>query len=72
MQDGHQPDGIDAAFVDDQRAQLRVAVLLDDENKVVIADETRHARMEGKGAHPKPVERLTARLHQTDGLVHGR
>jgi hypothetical protein len=72
VQYGHQADGIDAAFVDDQRAQLRVAVLLDDENEVVIADEARHARMEGKGADPKPVERLASRFDQTNGLVHGR
>ena len=61
MQDRHQPHRIDAAFVDDQRAQLRIAVLLDDEDEIVVGDEARHAGMEREGAHPQPVEVLVRR-----------
>jgi hypothetical protein len=50
VQDRHQPHRIDAAFVDDQRAQLRVAVLLDHEDEVVVGDEARDAGMEREGA----------------------
>ena len=40
MQDRHQADRIDAVLVDDQRAKLAVAVLLDHVDEVVIGDET--------------------------------
>src|SRR5262249_15565342 len=62
MQDRDQPDGIDAALVDDERAQLRVAILLDNEHEIVVGDEARHARMERKGPHAQPIERMAARL----------
>ena len=35
VQDRHQPRRIDAAFVDEQRSQLRIAVLLDHEHELV-------------------------------------
>ena len=41
MQHRHEPRRIDVAFVDEQRAQLRVAVLLDDEHLLVRRDEIR-------------------------------
>src|SRR4030088_1468800 len=64
VKDRHQADRIDAAFVDDERAQLRVAVLLDHEHEIMVGDEAGHAGMERKGAHAQPVERVTARLDQ--------
>ena len=72
MQDRHQPHRIDAAFVDDQRAQLRVAVLLDHEGEIVVGDEAVDARMEREGAHPHAVERMPARLDHADRFVHRR
>ena len=56
VQDRHQPRRIDAAFVDDQRAQLRVAVLLDHEHEVVVGDEVLDRVVEREGAHPQQVE----------------
>ena len=72
VQDRHQADRIDAAFVDDQRAQLGVAVLLDHEHEVVVGDEAGHAGVEREGAHAQPVERVAAGLDQVDRLVHRR
>ena len=72
MQDRHQPHRIDAAFIDDQRAQLRVAVLLDHKNEIVLGDEARDARMEREGAHAQPVEILALRFEHLDRLVHSR
>src|SRR5512133_555530 len=72
VQDRHQAYGIDAAFVDDERTQLAVAVLLDDEDEVVVADEVGYARMEGEGAHAQPIERMAALLDHMDRLVHRR
>src|SRR5580704_2449254 len=46
MHDRNQPHRIDAELVDDQRAQLAVAVLLDDIDEVVLGDKARHAGME--------------------------
>src|SRR5258708_35107436 len=58
MQDRHQADRVDAALVDDERAQLAVAVLLHDEHEVVVRHEARHAREEWKSAHAQPAERV--------------
>src|SRR5256885_4217597 len=55
MQDRHQADRVDAAFVDDERAQLAVAVLLHDEHEVVVCHEARHARVKWKSAHAQPI-----------------
>ena len=60
VQDRHQPHRIDAAFVDDQRAQLRVAVLLDHEDEIVVGDEARR-RSNGTG-----------RRGPAAGRAHGR
>src|SRR5262245_5937097 len=38
VQDRHQPHRVDVAFVDDERAQLRIAVLLDHEHEVMLSD----------------------------------
>src|SRR4051794_14699013 len=70
MQDRYEPHRIDIAFVDDQRAQLAVAVLLDHEHEVVLGDEIRNVLVEGEATHPQHVERLTARRHHVDRLVH--
>ena len=56
VQDRHQPRRIDAAFVDQQRAQLRVAVLLDHEHEVVLGDEVGDVLVEREGAHAQHVE----------------
>ena len=56
VQDRHQPHRIDAAFVDDQRAQLGVAVLLDHEHEVVLVDEVGRRWVEREGADAQPVE----------------
>ena len=39
MQHRYEPHRIDAAFVHNQRAQLRVTVLLDHEDEVVVRDK---------------------------------
>ena len=62
VQDRHQADRIDAAFVDDQRAQLGVAVLLDHEDEVVVGEEARDAGMEREGADAQPIELMAARF----------
>ena len=57
MQDRDEARRIDAAFVDQQRAHLGVAVLLDHEDLVVRVDEVdAPRRVNGKGAHPQRVE----------------
>ena len=48
--------GIDGALVDQQRAQLGVAVLLDHEDLVVLGDEVGHLVVEREGAHAQRVE----------------
>ena len=55
VQDRHQAYRIDAVFVDDQLTKLRIAVLFDHINKVVIGDEARDAGMEREGSDTKPV-----------------
>ena len=62
MQDRNQAHGIDAVLVDDQRAKLRVAVLLDHIDKVMIGDEARDTGVEREGADAEPVEFMPARL----------
>ncbi len=70
MQDRHQPDGVDAVLVDDQLTQLRVAVLLDHVDEVVIGDEARDAGVEREGTDAHAVELMAARLQNSDRLVH--
>ena len=47
---------IDHALVDQQHAQLRVAVLLDHEHLIVIGDELADLVAEREGAHAQRVE----------------
>ena len=61
MQDGNEPRRIDGAFVDHQRAHLRVAVLLDDEHLLVRADEIDDLVAEREGAHAQRVEMQSLR-----------
>ena len=61
MQHRHQLRRIDAEFVDQQRAQLRVAVLLDDEHALVRGDEFPHAVGERERAHAQRVEHACRR-----------
>src|SRR5215831_14572480 len=49
MQDRYDPHRVDATLVYDQRAQLRVAVLLDQEHELMLGDEIGHVLVEGKG-----------------------
>src|ERR1700722_17267970 len=70
VQHRHEANGIDAALVDDERAQLGVAVLLDHEDEIVVGDEARHARMEREGAHAQPVDQMALGLDHVDRLVH--
>jgi len=72
MVDRNQPHRVDAAFVDDQRAQLRVAVLLDHEREIVTGDEAANGRMEREGADAHTVDAMPARLDHGDRLVHCR
>jgi len=72
MQDRDQPDRIDAVFVDDQRAKLRIAVLLDHIDEVVVGDEAGNAGMERKSADPQAVELMPARFQDPGRFVHGR
>ena len=50
VHDRDQPDGVDAVLVDDELAELAVAVLLDQEHELVLGDEIRHVLMEREGA----------------------
>ena len=50
VQDRNEPHGIDTILIDDQRAQLSVAILLHYVDEVVIGDKTRHAGVEREGA----------------------
>src|SRR5215469_9878091 len=56
MQDRHQPRRVDVAFADQQRAQLRVAVLLDDKNALMRRDEIKNVVMKRVGADAHRVE----------------
>src|SRR5215475_6552065 len=71
VQDRHDPDRIDAALVHDQRAQLSVAVLLDQEHELVLGNEIWHVLMEREGADAQHVEAVAALLQHHDRLVHG-
>ena len=62
VQDRNQPDRIDAVLVDDQRAKLRIAVLLDHIDEVVVGDEASDAGMERESADAQPVEMMSARI----------
>src|SRR5262249_56203364 len=70
VQDRNEPYRVDAALVDDQRAQLCVAILLDHENEVVVRDKAVDAGMEGESAHAHAVERVSTCLDHMDRLVH--
>ena len=56
VEDGMSRAGSSAHFVDQQRAQLGVAVLLDDEDLVVLGDEVDDLVGEGEGAQAQRVE----------------
>ena len=56
MQHRHDPRRIEIALVDQERAQLRVAVLLDEEDLLVLEDEIHHLVAEREAAHPHRVE----------------
>src|ERR1700694_2424709 len=68
--DRPQPHRIDAVLVDDQRTKLRVAILLDHIDEVVVGDEACDAGMEREGADPQAIELLSARLQKLDRFIH--
>src|SRR5262249_5082606 len=72
VQDRYQTHRIDAAFVDDERTQLCVSVLLHDENEIMVGDETIDAGMERESADTHAVERMATSLDHVDCLVHSR
>src|SRR4051812_1026117 len=55
VQDGDQACGVDARFVHEQRLQLRIAVLLDDEYLRVRGDEVGDLLLERECANAKGV-----------------
>src|SRR4029077_15641231 len=55
VQDRHEAHRIDVALDGDQRAQLAVAVLLDDEHEIVVGDEVVDVLMEREAAHAQHV-----------------
>src|ERR1700754_4050997 len=63
---------IDVAFGEKQRAQLRVAVLLDDKDLLMRGNEIRHVVMERKAAHAQEVEMDAFLREEFSGLRHGR
>ena len=70
VQDRHQPDRIDAVLVDDQLAQLGVAVLLDHVNEVVIGDEACDAGVEREGAvYVDNMQRLVRKFETAQDMV---
>ena len=70
MQDRHEPGRVDLQFGRQQGAHLLVAVLLDDEDALVIADEIEHVVMEREGADAQRVEMDAARFERVERLFH--
>jgi hypothetical protein len=54
-----------------QRAQLRIAILLDDEQQPVIGQELLDFLAEREGAHAHVVHLHAARMQDVERLVHG-
>ena len=52
--------------------KLRVAVLFDHIDEIMVGDEARDAGMEREGADPQAVELMPARFQDADRLVHRR
>ncbi len=72
VQDRYQANRVDAAFIDDERSQLGVAILLDYEYKIMIGHEAVDAGMEWKSADTHAIKRVAACLDHVNCLVHGR
>jgi hypothetical protein len=72
VQDRHQLRRIDAEFVDQQRAHLRVAVLLDDEDVSCAAMKSLDRSLEREGAHAQRIDVDAARSSTSQRLVHRR
>src|SRR5262249_25687459 len=70
MQDRHKSYRIDPAFVDDQRAQLRVAVLFHHEDEVVVGNEAVDARVEGEGTPAQTIQCVPTRFDHRERRVH--
>jgi hypothetical protein len=63
---------VDLLLVDQHHAQLRVAVLLDDEHRLVLGDEAVDRGAEGEAAHPKRVDVHALLLERLERLGHRR
>src|SRR5579862_1071826 len=62
MQDRYEPGRVDLQFGRDQRAHLLVAVLLDDKDALVVADEIDDVVVERERADAQRVEMDAARF----------
>src|SRR3954467_12782138 len=71
VHDRDQPRRVDRALVDQKRAQLPVAVLLDHEDLVVPENEVDDLVREGEGAHAQRIERDAAFAERLQRLAHG-
>src|SRR5215469_5617053 len=72
MQHRDYPRWIDVALVDEQGAELGVAVLLDQKYLVVLGDEAQHLVSEREAAHAQSIEVDAALLQRLERLFHRR
>ena len=72
VQDRHQPRRVHLLLGRQQRAQLRIAILLDDEHGLVRGDERIDRGRERERADAQRVDRDALRLQRLEGLVHRR
>ena len=72
MQHRRELGRVDFAFVDQQHAQLRIAVLLDHEHMVMLGDEIPDLVVKRKGAHAHCVKVQAALLEHVERFVHCR
>src|SRR5690606_10962105 len=72
VQHRHQPRRVDAEFVDQQRAQLAIPVLLDHEHRRVCVDEFAYRFGERECAHPQRVDADAFVTQVHDRLGHRR
>src|SRR5579863_4178430 len=61
-----------AGFKRQQRTQLRVAILFDDETELALFEESLHRLVERESTHPEKVRGDAARGQDVDRLPHRR
>ena len=71
VQHGDEARGVDVAFVHEQRAHLRVPILLHDEHRRVARDELVHLAAEGEGADAQRVELDPVVTKRLERFLHG-